>query len=250
MMLISARRAEFMPRSESAIFGGGVMLENGVIVVGTDTGIGKTFVAAGLLCALRRRGVPALPMKPVQTGATTDGRSPDLEFSLTAARISVDAEMYDILAPYRFPLPASPHLAAREAGKKIDPEKIRESFRRLRAAGYVPVVEAAGGLLVPLTESLLQIDLLTELGLPFVLVARAGLGTLNHTLLSIEALRQRGARTLRLYLNSIDDGLRLIEDDNARILSQMLPDILVRRVERLAAPTPEAAACLFSAGDV
>lgn len=198
------------------------MVDQGVIVVGTDTGVGKTRVAAAVLVALRARGVCALPMKPIQTGAS-DNRAPDLDFCLAAAGIGFDADLYDLLAPYRFPLPASPHLAARAAGTPIEPARILDAFRRLRADGHPLVVEAAGGLLVPLTDSLLQVDLLLEFNLPFLLVARPGLGTLNHTLLSVEALQRRGARLAGVVLNATTPGWGEVEEDNARTLRLFNP---------------------------
>ncbi len=232
------------------ITGGFVVIENGVIVVATDTGVGKTFVAAGLLCALRASGRAALPMKPVQTGASPDGRSPDLDFCLAAAGLDVDLSLYELLSPYRFLLPASPHLAASVAGGAIDFSRVHAAFRKLRGDGHPVVVEAAGGLLVPLTESLMQVDALIRFELPFVLVARAGLGTLNHTLLSVEALRARKAVIARIYLNASAAENNLIEENNARFLARALPDIPVRRIPFQANPAPRAAAELFSASDV
>ncbi len=224
------------------------MLDEGVIVAGTDTDVGKTFVAAALLCVLRRRGYSALPMKPVQTGATSDGRAPDLEFILAAAELGFDQALYEHMAPYRLPLPASPHLAARDAGVAIDPARIMESYRYLRAAGRPLVVEGAGGLLVPLADDILQVDLLMQFDLPFALVARAGLGTLNHTLLSVEALRARGAVIARIYLNAAESEWGLIEEDNAQTLARLLPEIRIRRIERQSDAGPSAAARLFIPG--
>lgn len=233
------------------ISGGCVVFETGMIVVATDTGVGKTFVAAGLLCALRKGGRDALPMKPVQTGATPDGRAPDLDFCLAAAELNIDPTLYDRLSPYRFPLPASPHLAARVAGETIDFSRVSAAFQSLRGDGRrAVVIEAAGGLLVPLTESLLQVDALMRFELPFILVARAGLGTLNHTLLSVEALRARGAKIARIYLNATTADIGIIEDDNAHFLARALPDIPVRRIPFQADPSPRTAAAMFSASDV
>lgn len=215
------------------------MLENGVIVVGTDTGIGKTHVAAALLLALRARGRDALPMKPVQTGAENN-RAPDLDFCLRMAGIECDDALYKQLSPYRFPLPASPHLAAERAGTTIDPQRILDAFYALRAAGRILIVEAAGGVLVPLTGSLLQIDLLRKLDLPFLLVARSSLGTLNHTLLTLEALQKRKAEICAVALNSLPSGSDEIAEDNLQTLKKWNPDLPVVRFPYLAKPTPVA----------
>lgn len=198
------------------------MFEGGAIVLGTDTGIGKTHVAAAILLALRAQGVKALPMKPIQTGAVND-RAPDLDFSLRMAGIECDARLYRDLAPYRFPLPASPHLAAQRAGTTIQPETILSAVHRIRSTGHAPVVEAAGGVLVPLTDSLLQIDLLRELDLPFLLVARAGLGTLNHTLLTLESLQSREIKVWAVALNSCTSESGEIEADNLQTLKKWHP---------------------------
>lgn len=209
-----------------AISGGSAVREPGLIVVGTDTGVGKTCVAAALLLAWRARGHPVLPMKPVQTGAE-NGRAPDLDFCLSAADLGFDAARYDLLAPYRFPLAASPHLAAREAGAVIEPARILDAFRRLRAEGYALVVEGAGGLMVPLNDSVLLADLFLEFNLPFVLVARPGLGTLNHTLLSLEALRTRRARVAAVVMNHATPDYSLIAEDNCRTLARLNPGLPV-----------------------
>ncbi|MCZ7591372.1 MAG: dethiobiotin synthase [Kiritimatiellae bacterium] len=202
------------------------MLESGAIVVGTDTGIGKTFVTAALLLALRTRGADALPMKPVQTGAENN-RAPDIDFCLRMADIECDDALYNTLAPYRFPLPASPHFAAQCAKTTIDPRRILDAFYTLRAAGHTPIIEAAGGILVPLTDSLLQIDLLRELNLPFLLVARPSLGTLNHTLLTIEALQNRKAEICAVALNCLTPDITEIEEDNLNALKKWHPGLSI-----------------------
>ncbi|MBA4791143.1 MAG: ATP-dependent dethiobiotin synthetase BioD [Rhizobiales bacterium] len=146
-----------------------------LIVTGTDTGIGKTVFSAALASALG-----AFYWKPVQSGLeeATDSETVSRVGGVPAARILPEA--------YRLKLPASPHLAAEAEGVEIDPD-------RLVLPPHDPlVVEGAGGLMVPLTRRLLTIDLFARWGLPVVLCARTQLGTINHTLLSIEALKARG----------------------------------------------------------
>ena len=159
-----------------------------LFVAGTDTGVGKTHVAAALLSALRNAGRDAVVMKPVQTGART---AADLEVcSKLAGWKPADRERRD-LCPYRFPYAASPHLAARRHNAVIAMRTLLGAFDRLCRRHDALVVEGAGGLLVPLSARMLQVDLIERMGIPVVLVARPGLGTLNHTLLSVEALRAR-----------------------------------------------------------
>lgn len=228
----------------SGITGGASIFDRGVIVAGTDTGVGKTFVTAVVLCSVRRRGLRAVPMKPVQTGCLPDRRAPDLDFCLEAAGLRTEPALYDLLAPYRFLLPASPHLAAAREGATVSLEHVVRCVREVQSRGLIPIIEAAGGLLVPWTEECLQIDALMRLDLPWILVARAGLGTLNHTLLSVEALQARGGILARIYLNDTRGSPGLIEEDNARILRQFLPRVDIRQIPFTADPSPASAAAI------
>jgi dethiobiotin synthetase len=136
-------------------------------------------------------------MKPVQTGClSTKGmlRSPDLDFCLRAGGMSADAASYDSMCPYRFVPACSPHLAARQVGDCIDLDRIALHFDSLRRRFEVVLVEGAGGILVPLDEETNTIDLVKQLDLPVVVATRPGLGTLNHTLLTLSYLREHGAR--------------------------------------------------------
>lgn len=151
-----------------------------IVVTGTDTGVGKTVFAAGLTAALG-----AAYWKPVQAGL--DGET-DTETVARLARLSPERAIPEA---YRLNTPASPHLAAEIDGTAIDPERLTPP----PVEGPL-VIEGAGGLAVPLTRDLLTIDLFARWRLPVVLVARTGLGTLNHTLLSLEALRGRSIPVL------------------------------------------------------
>jgi len=165
-------------------------MNRGFIVSGTDTGIGKTTVAAMLVLAL-----DALYWKPIQSG-TQDGSDTQRVRALT---LLPD----DRFLPERYVLsqPLSPHRAAELDGVAIEPEALM-----VPAAARTLIVEGAGGLMVPITRRFLQIDLFADWGLPIILCARTALGTINHTLLSIEALRSR-----RLQLH----GLIFVGNDNA-----------------------------------
>ena len=146
-----------------------------IVVTGTDTGIGKTVFSAALAGALN-----AFYWKPVQAGLDDET---DRE---TVMRLSGLPEQRLVREVYRLKTPASPHLAARIDGVSIDPRKLAlpETDRPL-------VIEGAGGLMVPLTESLTYVDVMARWNVPVVLCARTTLGTINHSLLSIEALRSR-----------------------------------------------------------
>jgi len=164
-----------------------------LFVAGTDTGVGKTVVAALLARAAAREGASAY-WKPVQTGAESD--------TAEVARLCAGAPVACAEPACAFPLAAAPHEAAAEAGARIEPERLDARLGELRRehAGARLVVELAGGLLVPYDERATQADWLARVQPALVLVARSGLGTLNHTLLSLEALRARRIVPRALFL--------------------------------------------------
>ncbi len=199
----------------------------GIFVAGTGTSVGKTLVAAGLLRVLRARGVDALPMKPVQTGAQqrADGAwlAPDLELALSAAGVTVDAETRAHLSPFCYARACSPHLAARIDARPIGLDRIVASAQWLARRHGALVVEGAGGVLVPLGEGALMVDLMARLALPVVLVSPCGLGAINHALLSLEALRARGLSALGVVLcdtSPATDEERYIREDNGRAIAE------------------------------
>jgi len=173
-----------------------------LFISATDTGIGKTFLAERLLAILAGRGLRAVGMKPVETGfAKTDAAGSDGERLRRAGNVEVPTQLR---CPYRFAWPAAPLAAARREGKTVDVGTILSAVEGLKRQADVIVVEGAGGLAVPLTEDYHMIDLAADLGAGVVLVARSSLGTLNHTLLSVEALRARGMDLAGVVLNRID----------------------------------------------
>lgn len=191
-----------------------------LIVTGTDTGIGKTVFAAALTAALG-----AHYWKPVQSGLeeTTDSETVRHIGGVPRARIVPEA--------YRLHLPASPHLAAEQDGVEIDPE-------RLSLPAHDPlVVEGAGGLMVPLTRRLLTIDQFARWGLPVVLCARTRLGTINHSLLSIEALKARDIPVKGIVFigeEMADSQAVIAAFSGTKVLGRMplLPDLTPERVAR------------------
>ena len=167
-----------------------------VLVTGTGTEIGKTVVSAVLLAHWAGR-THVTYWKPVATGAEEGSDSHEVA-SLAGPEVRILKECY------RFGPPLSPHLAARLAGVEIEPERILSAYRRHRASvdDGLLVVEGIGGLLVPLTDrGYLLADLLKDLALPCLVVASSQLGTINHTLLTLEALRSRGLSLAGVVLN-------------------------------------------------
>ena len=153
-------------------------------VTGTDTGVGKTLVAAALLRAAAAQGLRALGMKPVAAGGDED-----VEALIAASNVAAPRELIN---PYLLREPLSPHLAARRDGITIDLEVIAHRCDALRGLADFLVVEGAGGFRVPLSATLDGADLAARLGLPLVLVVGLRLGCLNHALLTAEAIRARG----------------------------------------------------------
>lgn len=158
----------------------------GLFVTGTDTNVGKTVVAAALLHRYRRVALLRY-WKPIQTGTQQDD---DTATARALGECSA-TEIFD--QGLRLPRPLSPHLAARLAGQRIELEPLTHLLAG-QDAGTCWVVEGAGGVLVPLNERHVMLDLIEQFGLPVVVVARSGLGTINHTLLTLEALRHRSQR--------------------------------------------------------
>jgi dethiobiotin synthetase len=194
----------------------------GLFVTGTDTGVGKTVVACALARALRARGVDVGVMKPVETGVGADGPSDAL--ALRAAAGGDDP--LDLLCPQRFALPAAPIVAAAHAGARLDLDAIRRAFDGLRERHAFLVVEGAGGLLVPLARGIAMAELARELALPVVVVARAALGTINHTLLTLEACRSRGLPVAGVVISHASGPLSPADAANLEALREALGALL------------------------
>jgi dethiobiotin synthetase len=169
----------------------------GLFVTGTDTGVGKTEVAAALVTGWRARGLDVGVMKPAQSGVE-DGEPTDADRLRDAAG---GGDSLELVCPYSLRAPLAPAVAARLEGVEISLPHLIACAGELARRHQALVVEGAGGLLVPLTESHTYADLAVALGLPVLLVARAGLGTVNHVALTCEALRARGLAVAGVVLN-------------------------------------------------
>jgi dethiobiotin synthetase len=184
--------------------GGELMAPRGIFITGTDTGVGKTIVAATLARLLRMNGVSVGVMKPVTSGCSeVSGKliSDDARLLCLAAGISVTEDV----APYRLREPLAPAEAARIDGVRIDFAAIKASFDRLASLHQYVIVEGAGGLMVPLSGGLLIADLARELELPLLVVARPGLGTINHTVLTCFAAQQLGLQVAGVIINGMPE---------------------------------------------
>jgi dethiobiotin synthetase len=172
-------------------------MTGGLFVTGTSTEVGKTVVAAVLARTLAGEGQRVAVFKPAVTGLD-EGVETDHEL---LRRASGSGQSDEEIAPYRYGPPASPHLAAALAGEEIDPARLRSAAATAAEGADALVCEGVGGLLVPLSPTYLVRDLAVDLGYPLVVVAAPGLGTINHSLLTIEAARAAGLEVAAVVLN-------------------------------------------------
>jgi len=178
-----------------------IFKKNGLFVTGTDTGVGKTVVAAGLVKLARNKGLRALAVKPVETGCTVrDGQLYPEDGAFLHQASDGDLTL-DECVPFRFSLPASPARAAAAVGSGLHVEDLKEHVLALAEDADLTVVEGAGGLMVPIQGNLMMIDLVEQIGFPTIIVGRTGLGTINHSLLTLNALEQRSLEPLGIVLS-------------------------------------------------
>jgi dethiobiotin synthetase len=202
---------------------------HGVFVTGTDTGVGKTVVGCALIHALVARGHDVGVMKPIETGVGPEG-----PLDAIALREAAGAsQSVEEVCPQRFALPAAPNVAAKAEGRAVDLALIRQGFDRIAAQCEFVLVEGAGGLLVPIRDHLAMVDLAIELGLPILVTARARLGTINHTLLTLEVVAARGARMAGVVISHADGTLSKADAANLSALRDTLGERLLGEIPPL-----------------
>jgi dethiobiotin synthetase len=190
---------------------------DGVFVTGTGTEVGKTVVAAAIARTEAAAGRRVAVFKPALTGLEDPGE-PD---HAVLRRAAGSTQSDDQIAPYRYAPPASPHLAAELAGEKIDPERLRGAAAAAREGADCLVCEGVGGLLVPLAPDYLVRDLARDLGLPLAIAASPGLGTINHTLLTVEAARAAGLEIAAVVLTPWPGEPDRIEESNRETIASL-----------------------------
>jgi len=209
---------------------------NILFVAGTDTEVGKTYVCARLLEYARANNIKAGYQKWVCSGSEA-AVPEDLAYCLQAAGLPVDPELVSEQVVYNFRLPASPHLAAAMENRVIDPDVIIRKCNSLAREYEWLIVEGVGGLLVPLRHDLLLADLLGQQQPWTLLVARSGLGTINHTLLSIEAMHSRRIPILGIIFSDAEqDENKTIVSDNQKIVQEITHVEVFGRLQREADP--------------
>ncbi|MDD2901144.1 MAG: dethiobiotin synthase [Syntrophales bacterium] len=207
----------------------------GIFVTGTDTNVGKTQVAAGLTAALRQQGIKAGYFKPVQSGCPEEGG----RLIPTDARIAQELadlpEPLNLLTPITLRLPLAPGVAAAREGVKVDLERVAAALRELARRYDFLVVEGAGGLYVPLVDNnFLVLDLACWLKLPLLVVARAGLGTINHTALTVLAARRAGLAVAGVILNRGSASPGLAEQTNPEVIEALTGVPILGKVPEIA----------------
>lgn len=205
------------------------MRQRGFFVSGTDTGVGKTVAACALVRGLRARGLDLGVMKPIETGV---GAAGPLDAQALREAAGVDDPL-DEICPQQFSLPAAPNVAAAAEGREVDLDLLSQCFAQLAGRHALMVVEGAGGLLVPIADACDMGDLAGQLGLPVIVVARMGLGTINHTLLTLRELDRRGLALAGVVLCEADGPLPEPERANLEHLRAQLGRLLVGEIGRL-----------------
>lgn len=216
----------------------------GVFVTGTGTGVGKSVVAAALAATLVAEGRDVVASKPLLSGLDEEPQGWPHDHELLAA---ITGEAAEQIAPHRYGPAVSPHLAARWAGETHTPKALAAEVhaRWQERPGATAIVEGAGGLLVPIDEAgATMADLAHEIGLPLLIAAHPGLGTINHVMLTVEAARTRELPIAGIVLTPWGAAPSLIDTDNAAYLAART-GLPVRRLARISEPTP---AALASAG--
>jgi len=202
----------------------------GLFITGTDTGVGKTVVSCALARGLRIAGVDVGVMKPVETGVPTSGPEDALALR-SAAGVEDDLEL---VCPIQYAIPAAPEasaIAERErGGDEVPISEITKAFAQLSSRHDFMLVEGAGGLLVPFDAKTTMASLASDLGLPLLIVARASLGTINHTLLTLEACTARGLDVLGVVVSHSNGRLSDADARNLEVLKRSLGDRLIGEI--------------------
>jgi dethiobiotin synthetase len=192
----------------------------GLFVTGTDTGVGKTFVASGLARILGDRGLRVGVMKPVETGCARRGDELEPSDALQLLEAAGSSQEIQRVCPYRFDAPLAPDVAARRAGQRIDPAVIIEGFRAISESSDFVVVEGAGGLFVPIWERYTMASLAADFGLPLLVVVASRLGAVNHTLLTLAHARTCGLSVAAYVLNQLSRDRDEAMATNAELLAR------------------------------
>jgi dethiobiotin synthetase len=191
-------------------------------VIGTDTNVGKTYVASALVKHFAAQGLKTAGMKPVASGCELNEKNVLINEDVTALILAsnIIADL-DLINPYRFAPAIAPHIAAEQAGVQIDLEVIQQAYAQLACLADVLIVEGAGGFCVPLNKTQTLADLAVQLNIPMILVVGMRLGCINHALLTVEAIQARGLKLTGWIANEIEPNFAMF-DENLSSLQQRI----------------------------
>ncbi|MFM2435677.1 MAG: hypothetical protein RL063_1658, partial [Pseudomonadota bacterium] len=193
-----------------------MQLSGSYFVIGTDTDVGKTYIARALLKHFVQLGFKTVGMKPIASGcevsSTFDSTLVNTDVLVLTSESNVKAPL-NLISPYRFAPPIAPHIAADQAGVVIDIAVITQAYQQLTKLAEVVIVEGAGGLFVPVNQKQMLVDVAQALNLPIILVVGIRLGCINHALLTVAALEQRGLKLAGWIANQIDPQLPSFEQN-------------------------------------
>ncbi len=190
----------------------------GLFVTGTDTGVGKSVVAAAICAGLAAQGRRVAAFKPVVTGLDDPPGGWPYDHELLA---SVTGQEPSAVAPWQFGPPASPHLAAELGGTTLEPAELLAAARRAGASADALVCEGVGGLMVPITPGYLVRDFALDMRMPLVVASRPGLGTINHTLLTLEAARAAGLEPVAVVMTPWPQEPSQLEQSNRETVERL-----------------------------
>ena len=197
-----------------------------LFVTGTDTGIGKTAFTCALAHLMHASGIDVGVMKPFATGLPRDAKfqSEDVELLVKHSGVS---DPQNLINPYFFPIPTSPYMAAKNLGKTIDVNLVLSSFEKLQLLHDVVLVEGIGGIMTPILKDYFVADLIKDLGLDTILVSGTKMGSVNHTLLTLDLCKKYGIKT-NLVINDIDPSGYKIDDLESDLVSLSGLDVLCK----------------------
>ncbi|MGM7681923.1 dethiobiotin synthase [Cytobacillus sp. Hm23] len=193
-------------------------MSSGIFVTGTDTEIGKTFVTGALAAVLKDRGHDVGVFKPMLSGMSREDAQSD---AACLKKMSLDGNSLEDINPYQFEEPLAPYVAARREGRHVSLDDVIASWHRVKKTHSTFLIEGAGGLAVPLGKNYLVSDVAKEIGLPLLIVARPNLGTVNHTLLTIEFAKRSGLHVLGVIINGLkEDEYGIAEETNPALIEE------------------------------
>ena len=197
------------------------ILKKGIFIVGTDTDVGKTIISGSIMYLLRAAGYNACYFKPVLSGAIKEGDTLQPLDTLFVKKLAHLKEEVSKITPYIFETPVSPHLASSIENKPIDISVIKNKFKALKMQYDFLIAEGAGGLMVPLhSDGYMLYHLIQDLKIDIWIVARAGLGTINHTLLTVSAAQSLGIRVRGILINQYDSS-NPYQTDNIKMIAHL-----------------------------